>query len=103
MSRRRSNHRHQIAFEPSAEARLWLREDLPEQVLTMIRLAQKGGRLPRGCLVCGRAGLRREVFIPDQARTLAPGKARATLYVLCDAHQETPDAEVGRLLQKGKR
>jgi hypothetical protein len=100
--RRRRDPGH-IVFQPSAEAQQWLHDDLPEAVKQVLRMAAKGGRLPKGCLVCHRPGQHREVWLPDAARGVLPSGVKARLYVLCDRHVGLPDDEVARRLYPGAR
>lgn len=88
------------------EARRMLREDYPPAVKAALLLAMKGGRVPKGCLLCGKRGaiMKRKVWIPDDVLAIERQTTeRPRLYLLCPACEATaPSVAVvsARLMRK---
>jgi hypothetical protein len=101
-------HQRPGRHEQSQDARTMLQEDYPASVKAALLLSLRGGRQPRGCLLCGRRGAWScKVYVPDvllRPMTEMVLHERPEVYVLCPACEATqPAVEViARKLRRQK-
>jgi hypothetical protein len=95
---KRTHSRPNGCMVSSAQAREWLRQDLPQEVKMQLLLAVKGGRQQkRRCLACGAVGVYVEVYVPNAImRPMSEGSEGIRLYWTCPgchAQGLTPELE----------
>jgi len=71
-----------VKLYPQAQA--WLRDDIPEAVKIKLRLALRGSRVPRRCLLCGRTPApHRGVWVCDMDLRVGATTIQSKCYALC--------------------